>query len=111
MAVELMTRQEAQAFADKLEQFAMTLPPKEQALLHEILLRAAGADDDDVEGHARRGFSIAGAALAAAAAIGVTADANTAHVIATIHAQPVPHATGDGSPWLEVEHGGVEHTS
>ena len=111
MAVELMTRQEAQAFADKLEEFAMTLPPKEQALLHEILVRAAGADEDDVEGHARRGFSIAGAALAAAAAIGVTADANTAHVIATMHAQPALHAAGDGGASLEDDQSNPEYTS
>lgn len=111
MAVELMTRDEARTFADKLERFALTLPPKEQALLREILLRAAGASDDDVEGHALFGASIATLTTAAAAAIGVTADSNAMHVIATLHTQPAAYsaerATTDGA-WGEEDEGGMK---
>jgi hypothetical protein len=108
MAVELMTREEARAFADKLEEFALALPAKEQALLHEILVRAAGANEDDVEGHALLGASIATVAMAAAAAIGVTVDANAMHIIAALQAQSDTHST-NSSQWLDDERGGLEH--
>ena len=51
MAVDYVTEAEAKVFAAKLATFGEQLTPKEQALLREILLRAAENEDNDVEGH------------------------------------------------------------
>lgn len=72
MATEILTRDEVSAFATKLEQWGRSLAPREQALLMEILHRAASLDADDVEGHAAFQPALAAAVLAAAAALGVT---------------------------------------
>jgi hypothetical protein len=72
MATEILTRDEVNAFATKLEQWGRSLAPREQALLMDILHLAASFDADDVEGHAALQPVIAAAVLAAAAALGVT---------------------------------------
>jgi hypothetical protein len=48
---DVMTDVEVRAFGDKLKNFGDQLTPKEQALLAEIVMRAA-AFEADVEGHA-----------------------------------------------------------
>lgn len=51
MVTDHLTKAEAKEFADKFEAFSKQLSPKEQHLLHEILLRAAAASEEDVRGY------------------------------------------------------------
>jgi hypothetical protein len=75
MATELMTQEEIQGLARKLEELSATLPPGEEALLRAILTRAGAEEDDDVEAHRLARTSIAALVLAAAGTVGV-ANAN-----------------------------------
>ena len=51
MAGEPMSERELKTFSDKLEAFVHGLTVREQALLRDILARAALSDDGDVHGH------------------------------------------------------------
>jgi hypothetical protein len=58
-----MTREELDAFSQKLELFTDGLTPKERALLLQVLMRAGADDPEDVEAHEMRRWSLAAAAL------------------------------------------------
>jgi predicted alternative tryptophan synthase beta-subunit len=112
VAIDLLTRDEAFVFAEKLERFGETLSATEKSLLLEILHRAAAAEADDVEGHGKVPTSIAAAVLAAAAAVGAAA-VGTAATVSPTSAQTTSHSTvhtaHPGGQWVQDDKGGMEY--
>jgi hypothetical protein len=111
VGVEQMTRDEVEAFTQRLEDFGATLTPRERGLLHEILHRAGG-EIEDVEAHGVIRTSIAASVLAAAAALGVTAAVTAGHVSPASHAQSSHPGAKGAHPagyWIEDDKGGRQY--